>query len=47
MRTKVVLALTVLAFLMTGKAPGIRELRNSDAEHVGVRAVIALKRAWV
>ncbi len=47
MRTKVVLALTVFAYLMTGKAPGLRELRNPDAEHHAGRAVIALKRSWV
>jgi hypothetical protein len=47
MRTKVVLALTLLVYMMTGKAPGFRELRNPDAEHHGGRAVLALKRNWI
>lgn len=47
MRTKVVLALTVVVYLTTGRAPGLRELRNPDAEHGSGRVTIALKRAWV
>lgn len=45
MRYKVCLAFTLMAFVIVGRAPGIRELRNPDAEHgAGVRTVIALKR---
>lgn len=47
MRTKVVLALTLFVYLMNGKAPGFRELRNPDAEHHAGRAVLALKRTWI
>ncbi len=47
MRTKVVLALTVVVYLTTGRAPGLRELRNPDAEHAGGRMAIVLKRAWI
>lgn len=46
MRTKILLALTVVVYLATGRAPGIRELRNPDAEHAGGRVAIAMKRAW-
>ncbi|WP_200945963.1 hypothetical protein [Methylobacterium sp. Leaf466] len=45
MGSKVILAMTVLAFLMTGKAPGIRELRNPDAEAGHGRLVLTTKRA--
>jgi hypothetical protein len=41
------LGLTLVAFLMTGRAPGIRELRNPDAEQTGTRLVVATKRAWL
>ncbi|MGU3536880.1 hypothetical protein [Methylobacterium sp. A54F] len=44
MRTKVLLVLTMIAFLTTGRAPGLRELRNPDAEHGGQRTTLALKR---
>lgn len=47
MRTKVVLALTVVVYLTTGRAPGLRELRNPDAEHAGARTAQVLKRASV
>ncbi|GJE56756.1 MULTISPECIES: hypothetical protein [Methylobacterium] len=48
MRYKVCLVLTLVAFVMVGRAPGIRELRNPDAEHgAGARTVIALKRSMV
>ena len=47
MRTKILLGLTVMVYLMTGRAPGIRELRNPDAEQTGGRVVIAMKRSWV
>ena len=46
MRTKILLALTLLVYVTTGRAPGIREPRNPDAEHGGTRVVIAMKRAW-
>lgn len=46
MRTKLVLALTVVVYLTTGRAPGLRELRNPDAERAGGRVEIALKRGW-
>lgn len=45
MRYKVCLVFTLVAFVIGGRAPGIRELRNPDAEHgAGARTVIALKR---
>lgn len=45
MRYKVLLVLTLVAFVIGGRAPGMRELRNPDAEHGGgARTVIALKR---
>lgn len=47
MRTKILLGLTVLVYLTTGRAPGIREPRNPDTEHAGGRAVVAMKRSWV
>lgn len=48
MRTKLfLLGLTMVAYLMTGRAPGIRELRNPDSEQAGARLVVATKRAWV
>lgn len=47
MRTKILLGLTVLVYLTTGRAPGIREPRNPDAEQGGGRAVIAMKRGWL
>ena len=48
MRTKLFLiGLTMVAYLMTGRAPGLRELRNPDAEQTGTRLVVATKRAWV
>ena len=47
MAAKVILVLTVLAFLTTGRAPGMRELRNPDAEHGGGRIAHAIKRAEV
>ncbi|WP_191970072.1 hypothetical protein [Methylobacterium planeticum] len=49
MASKVILVLTVLAFLTTGRAPGMRELRNPDAEHGGGsgRTSVAIKRAEI
>jgi hypothetical protein len=47
MRTKILLVLTLVVYVTTGRAPGIREPRNPDAEHGGGRVVIATKRAWV
>lgn len=47
MQTKILLGLTVVVYLMTGRAPGIREPRNPDAENGGGRVVLALKRSWV
>ncbi|GJD68985.1 hypothetical protein [Methylobacterium gnaphalii] len=45
MRYKVLLVLTLVAFVLGGRAPGMRELRNPDAEHVGMgRTAVALKR---
>lgn len=46
MRTKILLGLTILVYLTTGRAPGIREPRNADAENGGGRMVIAMKRSW-
>ena len=46
MHTKILLALTLLVYAMTGRAPGIREPRNPDAEHGGGRAALVMKRAW-
>ncbi|MCJ2035916.1 hypothetical protein [Methylobacterium sp. J-068] len=43
-RTRVVLALTLIVFLTTGRAPGMRELRNPDAEAGWGRVAHALKR---
>jgi hypothetical protein len=47
MASKVILMLTVLVFLTTGRAPGMRELRNPDAEHGGGRVSLAIKRAEI
>jgi hypothetical protein len=48
MASKWILAVTVLVFLTTGRVPGMRELRNPDAEHLGGgRTAQALKRAQV
>ena len=44
MATKLILAMTVLVFLTTGRAPGMRELRNPDAEAGHGRNVHAAKR---
>ena len=44
MAMKLILATTVLVFLMTGRAPGMRELRNPDAEAGHGRIVHAAKR---
>ncbi|HEX8416843.1 MAG TPA: hypothetical protein VF641_04495 [Methylobacterium sp.] len=44
MACKVILALTVLVFLTTGRAPGMRELRNPDAEAGQGRIVHTVKR---
>ena len=44
MRIKVLFAFTILAFLMTGRAPGIPELRNPDAPHGILRTQAPLKR---
>ncbi|WP_019903664.1 hypothetical protein [Methylobacterium sp. 77] len=41
---KTVLALTVLIFLTTGRAPGMRELRNPDSESGHARIVHMVKR---
>ncbi|MGH1574094.1 hypothetical protein ACRAWG_29985 [Methylobacterium sp. P31] len=46
MRTKILLVLTLIVYVTTGRAPGIREPRNPDAQHAGGRVVIAMKRAW-
>jgi hypothetical protein len=47
MATKLILAMTVLVFLTTGRAPGMRELRNPDAEAGHGRIVHAAKRMSV
>ena len=44
MATKMILAMTVLVFLTTGRAPGMRELRNLDAEAGHGRIVYTAKR---
>ena len=44
MTSKVMLVLTLIVFLTTGRAPGMRELRNPDAEAGWGRVVHALKR---
>ncbi|MCJ2054509.1 hypothetical protein [Methylobacterium sp. J-070] len=46
MRTKILLVLTLVVYLTTGRAPGIREPRNPDAEHTGGRVALVMKRAW-
>ena len=46
MHTKILLALTLVVYVTTGRAPGIREPRNPDTEQGGGRVVIAMKRAW-
>ncbi|MDR7039352.1 MULTISPECIES: hypothetical protein [Methylobacterium] len=46
MASKVLLVLTVVAFLVSGRAPGMRELRNPDAEPGG-RVALAAKREAV
>jgi len=46
MATKLILAMTVLVFLTTGRAPGMRELRNPDAEAGHGRLVHGAKRMW-
>jgi hypothetical protein len=46
MRIKILLALTLVVYVTTGRAPGIREPRNPDTEQTGGRVVIAMKRAW-
>ena len=46
-RSKAMLVLTLLAFLTTGRAPGMRELRNPDGETAGGRVTHALKRDLV
>jgi hypothetical protein len=46
MRTKILLVLTLVVYVTTGRAPGIREPRNPDAEHGGGRVVTVAKRAW-
>ena len=46
-RTNILRVLTLVAYVTTGRAPGIREPRNPDAEHGGGRVVIATKRAWI
>ena len=43
--SKIVLALTLLAYLASGRAPGMRELRNPDAESGLVRVAAAAKRS--
>ncbi|MCK2055999.1 MULTISPECIES: hypothetical protein [unclassified Methylobacterium] len=47
MSSKIILALTLIVFLTTGRAPGMRELRNPDAESGAARLVHALKRDGV
>jgi hypothetical protein len=47
MRIKITLGLMLVVYLIDGRAPGFRELRNPDAEHVGARSIVATKRAWV
>ncbi len=44
MATKLILAVTLVVFLTTGRAPGMRELRNPDAEASHGRIVHAAKR---
>ncbi|WP_264050392.1 hypothetical protein [Methylobacterium flocculans] len=44
MTSKVMLVLTLIVFLTTGRAPGMRELRNPDAEVAWGRLTHALKR---
>ncbi|MBY0259493.1 hypothetical protein [Methylobacterium sp.] len=47
MTAKVMLVLTLIVYLTTGRAPGMRELRNPDAETGWGRATHALKRDLV
>lgn len=47
MRAKVLLALTVVVYLVAGQAPRMREIRNPDAELGGGRVAAALKRQSV
>ncbi|GJE38700.1 MULTISPECIES: hypothetical protein [Methylobacterium] len=47
MRIKITLGLMLVVYLIDGRAPGFRELRNPDAEHAGARSIVATKRAWV
>jgi phage-related protein len=44
MASKLILAVTLLVFLTTGRAPGMRELRNPDAEAGHGRIVYVTKR---
>lgn len=44
MRIKVLFVFTILAFLETGRAPGLPELRNPEAAHGGGRIAATLKR---
>lgn len=44
MGAKVLLALTVIVYFVTGQAPRMREMRNPDAEFGGGRVVATLKR---
>ncbi|MCJ2043660.1 hypothetical protein MKK58_03795 [Methylobacterium sp. J-078] len=47
MTSKVMLVLTLIVYLTTGRAPGMRELRNPDAEAGMGRVAHALKRDLV
>ena len=47
MRIKINLVLTLLVYLVDGRAPGFREPRNPDTEHAGARTIVATKRAWI
>ena len=48
MRIKITLGLMLVVYLIDGRAPGFRELRNPDVEHhAGARSIVATKRAWI
>lgn len=44
MGSKVLLALTVVVYVTTGHAPGMREVRMPDAETAGGRITMTQKR---
>lgn len=46
MRKTVLFSVTIVVYLLTGRAPGMPELRNPDAEKGAARTHVVLKRAW-